>query len=69
MSEEHRPYYVDGKPQIRSEAYLAARRLVDFYKQFEGMNEEEKKACLKRVDEKDLGLLVGLLGELEGYLG
>ena len=69
MSEEHRPYYVEGKPQIRSEVYLAARRLVDFCKQFSEMTEEEKKACLERVDEKESGLLVALYRELGEYLG
>ncbi len=55
---------IDNKPNI----YLAAQRLQQFLMQFGGMSEEQKQACIERVDEKAPGMLAGLYDALNEYM-
>lgn len=65
--EEQAPYIVKGKP-INSEIMLAAQRLSQFCKQFDKMTEEEKQACIERVNQKTPGLLTELYNILNEYM-
>lgn len=54
--------------KIRSEVFLAAQRLMTFCRQFDKMNETEKKVCIERADALAPGLLCELYNALNEYM-
>lgn len=48
MSEEMKKYLADNESKTELQFY--AKRLVDFTKEFEKLNEEEKRYVIERVD-------------------
>ena len=65
--EEQAPYIVKGKPK-NSEVMLAVQRLSQFCKQFDKMTEEEKQACIERVNQRTPRLLMELFNVLNEYI-
>ncbi|WHH59189.1 hypothetical protein [Petroclostridium sp. X23] len=67
MSEQTPEYHVYGRT-VRRETYLASQRLTEFLIQFDSMTEEEKKECIKRVDQLRPELLIQFYQALQQYI-